>query len=99
MHPGWIGGIIGGVLGALGGVVGTYFSITRTNGPRERAYMVKWAVYGWIVMVAFLVLLLVLPSPYRWFLWVPYGIGLPLCIRKCNAGQQRLRVEEAADPD
>ncbi|MCK4660025.1 MAG: hypothetical protein KAV82_10935 [Phycisphaerae bacterium] len=96
MHPGWIGGIIGGVIGVLGGAVGTYYSVKNTKGPKERAFMVKCAIYGWMGIVVFLVLLIVLPNPYRWLLWAPYGILLSLAIRKGNAVQQRIRKEESA---
>jgi len=36
MNTGLIGGIIGGIIGVAGGIIGTYFSIKNTNGPKER---------------------------------------------------------------
>jgi len=97
MDAGMMGGIIGGAVGLAGGAIGTYFSIRNTRGPRERAFMVKASVIAWVVVTAFLVGLLMLPKPYNWFLWLPYGIALPLSIRWCNQRQQRIRAEEAAD--
>jgi len=94
MNAGWIGGIVGVVLGMIGGIIGTYFSIKSTNGPRERAFMVKTAVVCWIAMVVFLVLMFLLPSPYRHFLWIPYAILLPLGITFANRSQQRIRKKE-----
>ena len=44
MNPGFIGligGIVGGIIGVAGGLLGTYFSIKNTNGPRERAFVIK----------------------------------------------------------
>lgn len=95
MHPGTIGGIIGGFGGLAGGIIGTYFSIKNTNGPRERAFMIKASVIGWIAILVFLVLMLALPNPYRYFLWIPYGILLPWAIVTGNRKQQRIRVEES----
>ncbi|MGA9117647.1 MAG: hypothetical protein WB626_12820 [Bacteroidota bacterium] len=92
---GWIGGIAGGVIGLAGGVVGTYFSIRNTNGPRERSFMIRSAVAGWAAALIFLVLLLTMPDPYRWFLWIPYGILLPLGIIYGNRRQQAIRREES----
>ncbi|MFA5344576.1 MAG: hypothetical protein WC381_11535 [Kiritimatiellia bacterium] len=99
MNPGMIGGIIGGVVGSIiglaGGIIGTYFSIKKTNSPRERAFTIRAAVVGWIAILLFLALLFTLPNPYRWFMWIPYGILLPLGIVYGNKTQQRIRQEES----
>ena len=79
---------------ACRGVVGTYFSIKKTNGPRERSFMIKSAVVFWIAILMFLGLLLGLPNPYRWFMWIPYSILLPLGIIYGNRKQQAIRQEE-----
>lgn len=92
---GLIGGIAGGVIGLAGGVVGTYSSIKNTNGPRERAFVVKSAVVCWIAVLLFLALLLSLPNPYRWFMWIPYSILLPLGIIYGNRHQQAIRRQES----
>ncbi|MCP4370533.1 MAG: hypothetical protein GY797_20830 [Deltaproteobacteria bacterium] len=92
---GWLGGILGGILGLLGGVVGTYFSIKNTKGPREKSFMVKSAVVGWIAIIFFLVLMFVLHSPYKYLLWIPYGILLPLGIRYGNSKQHKIRESES----
>ena len=97
MDIGLIGGIIGGAIGLAGGTVGTYYSIRNTLGSRERSFMIKVSAIAWVAVTAFLVGLLMLPKPYNWFLWLPYGIALPLSIRWCNQRQQRIRAEEAAD--
>lgn len=92
---GWIGGIVGGVIGLAGGVIGTYFSIKNTHGPRECSFMIKAAVVCWLAIVIFLALLLALPDPYRWFMWIPYGILLPLGITFGNRRQQAIRRQES----
>lgn len=92
---GWLGGILGGILGLLGGAIGTYFSIKNTNGPREKSFMVKCAVVGWIAIIFFLVLMFVLPNPYKHLLWIPYGILLPIGIRYGNRKQQEIRESES----
>ena len=91
---GIIGGAIGSVLGLIGGIVGTYFSIKNTNSPRERRYMIRWAVGCWVGLGIFLGLMIALPNPYRMLLWAPYGIALPLAIRSCNKGVAKIRAEE-----
>ena len=92
---GWIGGVAGGVIGLVGGVVGTYFSIKNTSGPRERSFMIKSAVVFWIAILIFVGLLLGLPNPYRWFMWIPYAILLPLGIIYGNRKQQAIRQAES----
>jgi hypothetical protein len=96
MAAGLIGGLVGGTLGLAGGAIGTYFSIRNTKGPRERFFMVKVSVIAWVVITAFLLGVLMLPKPYNFLLWVPYGIALPLSVRWCNQRQLKIRTEEAA---
>ena len=94
MDVGTVGGIIGGVIGVAGGAVGTYASIKNTSGPRERQFMVRAAVAVWVGITLFLALLFVLPSPYRWLIWIPYGVALPLAIVSLNRKQQAIRSDE-----
>ena len=88
----WIGGSL---IGILGGVIGTYYSIRNTQGPRERAFMIQAAVYCWILVIAFLAGLLLIPRPYNVLLWVVYPILLTSGIIWCNKNQKQLRAEEA----
>jgi hypothetical protein len=85
---GWIGGL-------AGGIIGTYFSIRNTNGPRERAFVVKLATVCLIAVLVFVGLVLSLPTPYRYFMWIPYSILLPLGIIFWNRKQQAIRQQES----
>ena len=93
---GIIGGILGSVIGCAGGVIGTYFSIKNTNGPLERKFMIKISVWAWIAVTIFLALLIGLPTPYRFLMWVPYGFALPLGIRYINKRQAEIRALETS---
>lgn len=95
MNAGLVGGIIGGVIGLLGGAAGTYLSIRNTSGLREREFMIRVALMTWILVTAFLIGLMMLPRPYNFLLWAPYGIVLPLGIVWCNRRQRAIRAEEA----
>lgn len=97
MNAGLIGGIAGCVVGAIGGVIGTWASIRNTSGPRERGFTIKASAIGWTAGIVFLVLLFLLPSPWRFLLWVPYGILLALGIVFWNRTQERIRREEERD--
>lgn len=92
---GWAGGIAGGILGLVGGIIGTYFSIKNVKGPLERSFMIRSAVVCWIAILVFLSLLLGLPSPYRFFMWIPYSLLLPLGIILGNRRQQAIRRQES----
>ena len=94
MHPDFIGVASGILIGLLGGIAGTYYSIKNASGSRERDFMVKSAVVIWIAVIIFGILMVVLDSPYRYFLWIPYGIGMPLGIIYINRKQRRIRQEE-----
>lgn len=91
---GWVGGILGGLVGVLGGVVGSWASICNTRTPEARAYMMRLTAWTWVGLLGFLAALWVIPMPYKALLWVPYGIGLPLLIRKVN--RRLAQLEQAA---
>jgi hypothetical protein len=96
MNAGIVGGIVGSVFGIAGGIIGTYCSIKNTKGPLERTFMIKASVIAWIAITVFLVLMFVLPNPYRQWLWIPYGILLPLGIIKLNKRVAEIREIENA---
>lgn len=95
MNAGLIGGIIGGVMGIAGGIIGTYYSIKNTNGPKERAFMLRASVAFWTFGIVFIALLFLLPSPYKWLLWAPYGILLPISIRLLNRRLAQIKQDES----
>ena len=98
MKAGLIGGIIGVLIGLAGGAIGTYFSIKNTNGPKERAYIIKVSAVFWVLGIIFIALLLFLASPYKWLLWLPYGIFLPIGIRVTNKRLRQIQQEESQNP-
>jgi len=96
MNPGLSFGIaLSASLGIVGGAVGTYFSIKNTFGPRERAFMIRISIVTWIVVSIFVAALMLLPKPYNFLLWIPYGIALPLAIRSWNREQLEIRSQES----
>jgi len=95
MNLGLIGGIVGGIIGVAGAIIGTYFSIRNTNGREERSFMVKASVIFWIAGIIFITLLFALPSPYKWFMWLPYGLLLPVGIIYINKRLRQIRQKDA----
>jgi hypothetical protein len=77
---GLIGAIAGSCIGVLGGIVGTYFGITRVANDAQRKFMIRCAVFGWVLILAFVALCVFLPAPWKYIILVPYGIGLPIAI-------------------
>ncbi len=96
MNAGVVGGLIGSILGVAGGVIGTYCSIKNAKGSLERAFMIKASVITWIAVSIFLILMFLLPNPYRLWLWVPYGILMPLGIIRINKRVAEIREIENA---
>jgi hypothetical protein len=92
---GLIGAIVGSMLGILGGAIGTYVSLKRAAGPRERAFVIKTALFLTILIVSFLISMLLTPHPYRHLLWIPYVILLSGGIQWGNRMHARVREEEA----
>ena len=96
MNTAIIGGLIGSIFGIAGGLIGTYYSIKNTKGPLERAFMIKASIIAWVAIIIFLTLIFLLPNPYQLWLWVPYGILLPLGIIKLNKRVAEIREMESA---
>jgi hypothetical protein len=91
---GYLGGIIGAVIGLAGGAFGTYCSVKNTNSPSERKFMIKASIWMWIALGIFLGLMFLIPSPYRFLLWIPYGFLLPVGIRYINKQQGEIRTRQ-----
>lgn len=94
MDPGWIGGIVGGAIGLMGGALGTYASIRNTRTPRERAFVVRAAMVCWVAVTALIAALVLLPGAKVW-LWLAYGLALPLAVRYWNRRQAQISREES----
>ena len=96
---GLVGGIAGGVLGMLGALAGTYASIRNTNGPRERACMIRAAVACWLGFSAFLATLSLVPAPWRFLPGLVYIPALIAFIKWTNERQARIRAEDLGEAE
>jgi hypothetical protein len=54
------------------------------------------SLVAWLGVTLFLVLLFILPSPWKHLMWIPYGVLLPIGIVRCNRRQAAIRAEESA---
>jgi hypothetical protein len=94
---GIIGGLVGSGIGILGGALGTWFSIRNTKGPRERAFMIRCAAIGWVLITLFLGLMFALPAESRGLLWIPYIILLGIGLRYGNRRQREIAESERSE--
>ncbi|MFH0954069.1 MAG: hypothetical protein V1873_07045 [Verrucomicrobiota bacterium] len=78
----------------VGASVATYTTVRGTKGPRERAFVVRSALWAWLVIAALFSLMYYLPSPYNYFLLIPYFIHLPIMTYRFASRQQLIREEE-----
>ena len=75
-HAGWIGPIVGGGIGLLGGVIGTYFTVKNTRGPRERGFAIRASILCWVLVLLFVAGMALIPGWYKLLLVIPYLVGL-----------------------
>jgi Ca2+/Na+ antiporter len=92
----WIGAIAGGSIGILGGIFGTWCSIRRARGPRERAVIINSALAFWFFISLFVAGMFLLPDHIRPWLWLPYGPLLAWAIVVTNRRQAQARAEDGA---
>ena len=100
---GWIGGIGGAVIGALGGAVGTYASIRNASPGPARRFMIRVAVWTWLMLVLFtaLVVLAATGTLPRWVIWASQGVlfaALGPAILLINRRLRRLEAETMQVP-
>ena len=91
----WILSLSGAALGLLGGVLGTWVCIMNTRGRRERAFAAWASAAMWLAILGFLAAMWFTPVPYRFLMWLPYAVALPLAIRFGNRRLEAIRREEA----
>jgi Ca2+/Na+ antiporter len=92
---GLVGGLLGAAVGIAGGIVGTYYGIRNTNGPKEKSYMIKLALAGWVVLAGLItVSLLFIPAQYKSYYSLLYILVLFLAIKYGNKKQQEIRELE-----
>lgn len=94
-HAGVVAAVIGSLGGVFGGLLVTYVSVTAANGPRERAFVMRCAVAMWVGIALYVGLMLWMTSPAKFLLFVPYGFGFPIAIRRLNEAQAKIREDEA----
>ena len=81
---GIIGGIAGCVIGCIGGAIGTYCSIKRAKNEASRSFIKKASFVSWLLIVFFLAALLLIPRPWNFLAWLPYGFVMAFGIRYMN---------------
>jgi serine/threonine protein kinase len=99
LKTGLIGGIVGSICGIAGGLIGMYFSIKNTKGPRERSFMVKASVVCWIFVSGFVLVVCLAPHSYKPWLFAVYSPVLLGGILFCNKRLGQIRQEESNTSD
>jgi len=94
---GLVGGIAGGLIGLMGAAIGTYFSVRNTNGPRERAFVIRSAVGLWVAILALAIGSWFATPTVRSLVAALFFLAIAPAIRLLNRRQQRIRGEEEAE--
>ena len=89
-------GMVGGIVGVMGGVIGTYFSIRNSAGPRERALIVRLSVLIWLWMAVFIDWLFLGPRPWNQAV-IPLNLLLIPWLPRGNRWLACLRAEDKAE--
>ena len=96
MNSGVLGGFIGILIGIGGGIIGCYYSIKNTNGPKERKFMIKFVIVVAVIVTALLGVVFSVGYPAAFWVMAPFfGIVLPAMIYFANRKQKEIRVDES----
>lgn len=88
----WLLMAVGPAIGIAGGAFGVWNSLRKCESDQERRVIWKWT---WVLTLGILLMLTVLflvPAPWGWFAWIPYGAFLPLSINACNRQLHQARA-------
>ena len=91
LDAGMLSAIIGSSVGLAGGAFGTWMSIRNTPPGLQRTLMVKASIVCWVFILSFVALVFLLPTPWKWWLWVLYGPALLFFIYYVNKGLANAR--------
>ncbi|HMP76176.1 MAG TPA: hypothetical protein PKE12_07770 [Kiritimatiellia bacterium] len=95
--------IVGLVLVGLaltGGGYASYTNVRDARGPRERRFVIRVCVLGWLLILSMLALVYALPAPYRYITALVYFVVTPVIIYRWSLTHQLLRVlDERERPD
>lgn len=89
--PGLLAAVLASLAGVGGAAVGIVCSLNRSRSSAERRAVGRWS--AWFVAIASLQVfgVLILPDPWRHFLWLVYAPVLTLSIHRCNRALDQLR--------
>ena len=92
---GRFGWILGGLLGLVAGIVFTSLSIENTKGPRERAFVIRASILGWVSVAIFGLSIWLAPKTYQFeLIEVLLGV-LALAGFVLKKRQMAVRAEES----
>ena len=96
---GWVKALVffGVGLGVGLGIWGTWVGYTKVEGSHEKVTYRKVSFAIFIGVGTFLVLMQVVPAPHNMWLWLLYGPGLVLGIRRSNEALMRARARDEAE--
>jgi hypothetical protein len=82
----WWGTAVGVIGGVLGAALGVYGATRKTESPRERVFLVRYAILLFALIAAFVACFFLLPlaDGYRFLLFLPFGAGIFLLVRYAN---------------
>jgi Ca2+/Na+ antiporter len=92
LDPGLIGAIVGASIGIAGGILGTWMSIRSSPRGNQRRFMVKASILCWAGALTFVLFLLLLPEPWKWWMWALYGPLLLILILYINRTMAKMRT-------
>ena len=86
-----IGAVVGSVIGLIGGIIGTACSLGSARSVVEGRVLIKASIMCCVLIGSFIGVFLILGPQKGAFLWIPYGVLLPLGVVYTNEKIRRIR--------
>ena len=82
-----------------GGAYASFKNLRGARGPKEKSFVVRVCVLGWLLMLSMPVVLYLLPPPWRYLALAAYLIGVPVLIYRWATIHQLIRIVEGRKHD
>jgi hypothetical protein len=83
----------------VGGGYASYRNLRTARGPKEKAFLVRVCIGGWLLMLSMPVAVILVPPPWRYAVAVAYLVAVPLLIYRWATVHQLIRIVEARERD
>jgi hypothetical protein len=99
INPAVMVGIALVTVALVGGGYASYRNIRAARGPKERAFVTRVCIAGWVLILSMPPVVYLLQTPWNYLAAGAYLVAVPLLIYRWATLHQLIRIVEARERD